>query len=111
MGKFCNPAKRIDRHMLFKALEIVGMKMPATFQKTFVGITIYHPRSTTPVVAGVTIIVRPTPNRARKSSEHRTFIVCERCRKEVPTGRYHQHYGKSTCDLPRANAQSDSRHG
>jgi len=44
------------------------------------------------------VIVKPSPvDGRRKSSQHRTFIICEKCSREIPTGRLHQH--RSSCKI------------
>jgi hypothetical protein len=93
-------------------LSLVGIKvegeygtthMPADFKGEFKDVVLPHDRIRVDgtVVPGTwTVKVYSTEERRNhhgKSSRHRTFAVCPKCGREIPTGRLAQHKGRGAC--------------
>ncbi len=101
--------ERIDRRAVFIALGLKGEKLPADFEGVFKDVKIYHRDLAlskwvfTRLQMVTTLIVKPL---IRGSKKHRTFIVCPKCFRNIPTGRWHQHVGTETCKRDTAALES-----
>jgi hypothetical protein len=77
-------------------LTIKGSKMPRDFSGDFSCVKLPARRNggddTLTIPGEYRIKVRPTVEDRRKSSAHRTFVICPTCMKDIPTGRLHQHF-------------------
>ena len=117
--------RTICRRLLLRALGFKGEKMPRGFSGHFEKVPVYSYGSERREGADpfdykayflteklenylgcFDIVVKPTPEWsgtkpngglrcARKSSQHRIFVVCD-CGREVPAGRMHQHVCKKS---------------
>lgn len=90
----------ICRYRLYKALGL-PQKIPGHFSKTYHNVVCTDRNDNTVIKA--TVIVRTTTKAKGFNFKHRVMIKCELCGKEIPFGRWHQHYpaccGKSATRL------------
>lgn len=100
-----------EREHTKRIIEAMGLKMQGTTKLPLgAGIavvdgfqyTLHESRSVALVARGaVNYRGRPV-----KVSTHRLYVNCPKCGREIPLGRFHQHYGTATCkrEFDRATA-------
>ena len=88
----------IDRQYLRRALHLPD-KIPAEHCGTYHGIMAYD-RWKKQTIGPFTVKVYASKGKGpgfRKTSFHRVFVVCPRCGREIPAGRYHMHEWTGGC--------------
>ena len=99
--------KAIHRRSLIKALEIrtekkewqrllATAKIPLDMEERFKQLMCLDWRGDIVVVADV-LVKASNSDATNRVTEHRIFVICPECGREIPFGRYHQHTGTKTC--------------
>jgi hypothetical protein len=72
-----------------------GDKLPADFETTLTGVQILGRFGKEPIPGTYNVTVTKTP--PLSYAKHRVFITCEKCNRNIPTGRLHQH--RASCKV------------
>jgi hypothetical protein len=115
MGRVGWHIEAVDREELLRALGFPLGKMPPDAMGVQTGVMlpsrwVQPPLAPWVIATPVAVRIEPTPQTRRKSSRHRTYVLCPDCRSWQPTGRFHQHYQTRVCvsRKERRNANADT---